>query len=162
MSWADSSMGRLRTCVGDDAILLFPGARAVLRDEYGQILLIKRRDSRTWAFPAGAMEVGEDLAGCAAREVREETGLTPKSLTPFAMYTGTNYTNTNVYGHTYQLFLTAFLAMTWDGVLQRMTDETIDGQFFLPHALPRETPDTIHETLRDLATFERTGQLVMK
>lgn len=53
---------------------LVVGASAVVTDGEGRILLHRRADSGNWALPGGAMELGETLAGCAIREVREETG----------------------------------------------------------------------------------------
>ena len=44
-------------------------------DENGRILLIKRADNKKWAFPGGALEVGETAAGGAVRETLEETGI---------------------------------------------------------------------------------------
>ncbi|GAB4155376.1 MAG: hypothetical protein Fur0021_22690 [Candidatus Promineifilaceae bacterium] len=44
-------------------------------DERGQVLLVQRDDSRTWAPPGGAMDAGEMPPEAAAREVEEETGL---------------------------------------------------------------------------------------
>lgn len=152
-------MGRVRAGVGDDATLLFPGARAVLRDDEGHVLLIRRRDSRTWALPAGAMEVGEGLEECAVREVREETGLTPTTLAPFAIYSGPRYTNTNGFGHTYQLVMTAFVVTGWTGELLTETDETVDARFV---PVGEELPATVRETVGDLGTYERTGRLVLK
>ena len=51
-------------------------ATAVLIEE-DRILLVKQRvsDARHWSLPGGALEMGETLEACVAREVREETGL---------------------------------------------------------------------------------------
>ena len=55
------------------------GARAVIRDPGGRILLIQRNDNSRWALPAGTMELGQTLRDCAIREVYEETGLTART-----------------------------------------------------------------------------------
>lgn len=47
----------------------------IVTNEAGQVLLIQRDDSRTFAPPGGSMEVGELPTDNIAREVREETGL---------------------------------------------------------------------------------------
>jgi len=47
------------------------------------VLLGKRigaHGSGTWSFPGGHLEFGEDVFGCAVREVYEETGLAIKNL----------------------------------------------------------------------------------
>lgn len=64
----------LRSRVGP-APLVLPGASALIRDERGRILLIRRIDSGRWALPGGLLELGESLAGTAVRETEEETGL---------------------------------------------------------------------------------------
>ncbi|AVT34593.1 NUDIX hydrolase [Plantactinospora sp. BC1] len=141
---------------------MFVGARGVVRDTAGQVLLIERSDNGYWALPAGAMELGESIAECAVREVWEETGLTATEVTPFAMYTGPERTFTNMYGDTYQLFVVAFRVDAWSGELLSSTDETTDAGFFPSRALPAPVSDTVLETLDDLAAFERTGQVVLK
>jgi 8-oxo-dGTP diphosphatase len=53
----------------------------VQKDE--KILLGQRKGSHAvgcWGFPGGHLEFGESVESCAARELLEETGLTPLSL----------------------------------------------------------------------------------
>jgi hypothetical protein len=66
ISWAESYLGQLRALAGDRT-LMFVGARCVVRDADDRVLLIQRSDNGLWALPAGAMELGESIAGCAAR-----------------------------------------------------------------------------------------------
>lgn len=57
---------------------LIPCAGAVLRDEAGRLLLVKRGAEPalgTWSLPGGRIEAGETPAEAAAREVLEEAGL---------------------------------------------------------------------------------------
>jgi 8-oxo-dGTP pyrophosphatase MutT (NUDIX family) len=161
ISWADSYLGQLRALAGDRT-LMFVGARAVVVDADGRLLLIHRSDNGHWAMPAGAMELGESIADCAVREVWEETGLRALAITPFALHTGPAYTVTNMYGDTYQLFSVAFRVDEWDGELATVTDETTDAAFFPPDALPAPLSPAVGETLDDLAAFARTGQVVVK
>ncbi|MEJ2212237.1 MAG: NUDIX domain-containing protein [Anaerolineae bacterium] len=67
-------VARLRAHVGHETLLL-PAAAAIVRDEGGRVLLIRRGDGRGWSLPGGMMEPGECIAGCIEREVWEETGL---------------------------------------------------------------------------------------
>jgi 8-oxo-dGTP pyrophosphatase MutT (NUDIX family) len=162
IGWAESYLGRLRASAGDTDTLLFVGARGIILDDDNRILLIQRSDNGRWALPAGAMEVGEDMAACAVREVWEETGLRATDLTPFAFYTGPGYTYTNMWGHTYQMIMMSFRIHAWEGELVRVTDETLDARFFPLDALPDPSSTILNETLADLASFESTGRMVLK
>ena len=160
LTWDESYLGRVRTSVGDTDTILFVGARGVILDEQNRLLLIQRSDNHHWAIPAGAMELGESMEQCAIREVWEETGLRATSLTPFAFHT--SYTYTNEWGHTYQQILMSFRIHTWEGELQKVTDESVDAGFFALDALPGPKSVVIDEVLADLASFEATGRMVLK
>jgi 8-oxo-dGTP diphosphatase len=54
------------------------GVGAVVLDEHGQVVLIRRRFEPLaghWSLPGGTLELGETLETGVAREIREETGL---------------------------------------------------------------------------------------
>ena len=55
------------------------GAAAVVWDDAGRLLLIRRAPGATrpglWAIPAGYVDYGEEVRAAAARELEEETGL---------------------------------------------------------------------------------------
>lgn len=160
LTWDESYLGKVRSSVGDTDTLLFVGARGVILDDDNRLLLIQRSDNHRWAIPAGAMELGESMEECAIREVWEETGLRATSLTPFSFASAVTYTNQ--FGHSYQQILMSFRIHTWEGELQRVTDESVDAGFFPLDALPGDKSTIIEETLADLASFEATGRLVLK
>jgi len=53
-----------------------PSASVVLRNNRGELLLLRRAGSGLWTIPTGAMKKNETVTACAIRECREETGLT--------------------------------------------------------------------------------------
>lgn len=57
------------------ATSLVPSANAVVINDDGAVLLIRRSDNGNWALPGGAMDLGESLPGTAVRETLEETGI---------------------------------------------------------------------------------------
>jgi 8-oxo-dGTP pyrophosphatase MutT (NUDIX family) len=54
---------------------LVPSANVAVVNEARQLLMIHRTDNDNWAFPGGAMDLGESLVHTAVREVKEETGI---------------------------------------------------------------------------------------
>ncbi|GAA2668831.1 NUDIX hydrolase [Actinoplanes palleronii] len=159
-AWEDSYLGQLRESVGAGRVLMAVGARAVLRDEDGRVLLIRRSDNGRWALPAGTMELRQTLRDCAIREVFEETGLTVHGVTPFALYSGSQL-STSAYGQPYQHITLACRADSWSGELLRETDETIDAAFYPPGELPETAGPNTRQTLADLVRFEAGTAFVL-
>jgi ADP-ribose pyrophosphatase len=88
----------------DLEIVRHPGASAVLpfltdpEGEDPQILLLRQyryaADGYIYEIPAGRLDPGETPAACAARELKEETGCTAKSIVPlFTMLTTPGFTD---------------------------------------------------------------------
>ncbi|HEV7994343.1 MAG TPA: NUDIX hydrolase [Gemmatimonadaceae bacterium] len=117
---------------GSDAeleIVRHPGASAVvpfLTDPEGddpQILLLRQyryaADGFIYEIPAGRLDPGEDPAACAARELKEETGCTAKSIVPlFTMLTTPGFTDELIH-----LFLATDIT---HGESNREADEFVD------------------------------------
>ena len=69
ISWEESYLGQLRSIVGHQ-MLIAPAARAIIQDEKGRILFVKRSDNGAWVMPAGGMELHESIFDCLKREVK--------------------------------------------------------------------------------------------
>jgi 8-oxo-dGTP pyrophosphatase MutT (NUDIX family) len=58
-----------------EANSVVPAAVALVVNDTGEILLIRRTDNGNWALPGGAIEMNESVADAAIRETFEETGI---------------------------------------------------------------------------------------
>ncbi len=103
----ESYLGQLRQLVGSRP-LITPSARAILRDDGGRVLFIRRRANDTWGVPAGFMELDESILDCLKQEVREETGLEVLEATPIALYTEPRFVHTTASGEHIQVFAVVF------------------------------------------------------
>ncbi len=137
-----------------------PAARAVIFDERGRILLIRRGDNKQWALPAGGMEPDESVTECMAREVWEETGLTVETSVAFAIYSEPRFTAPT--RPEAQLLTVAYRVDGWSGDLNRITDETDDARWFTVDEL-RYLPDLMAmylETVEDCLAMGEGGFVV--
>jgi ADP-ribose pyrophosphatase YjhB (NUDIX family) len=160
-SFEESYLGQLRKLVGSRP-LIGPAARAIIRDEQGRLLLIRRRDNGVWAMPSGFMELDESILDCLKREVREETGLEVLAATPIALYTEPRFAHITASGDHIQMFAVVFRVDRWQGTLLASTDETTHVRFFAPDDLPADLPALYQETFADLERYEQTGQFILK
>jgi 8-oxo-dGTP pyrophosphatase MutT (NUDIX family) len=54
---------------------LVAAAYAVVRDDGGRVLLVRRADDGRWELPGGRIDVGETASAAAVRETAEESGV---------------------------------------------------------------------------------------
>lgn len=159
-SYEESYLGQMRKLVGKEKMLII-ATRAIVRDNDGCVLFIRRRDNGRWAMPAGAMELEESVYDCVVREVREETGLEVHTATLFAIWSDPDKTSIlTQFGDPYQVISFIFRVDDWSGQLVTQTDETKDARFYPLDALP-ETPSHHLKTLAELELFEENGQLIL-
>jgi ADP-ribose pyrophosphatase YjhB (NUDIX family) len=102
-NWSDSYAGQLRQLVGNRKIII-PSVRAIIQNDKGDVLFIRRKGNGHWALPAGGIELEESIFQCLQREVFEETGLKVHEATVIAIYTDPQYSVTSSYGDEYQGF----------------------------------------------------------
>jgi mutator protein MutT len=81
----------IRQSIGHD-LLLVPSVAAVIPNEKGEILVIKRSDDGTWSLPAGAIDPDESPAEAVIREVAEETGLIVEIEQIIGVFGGKDFT----------------------------------------------------------------------
>lgn len=98
-------------------MMLPSGARVVVLNEKGKILLAQRQDLHTWGFPGGRIEEGETPEETVVRETKEETGVRIKVERLVAVYLNTHFLVRSV------VFL--FLAKKIGGKEKREVGETL-------------------------------------
>ena len=52
----------------------------IVANKYGKLLLCKRKGMNSWQFPQGGIDYGENPLKAAIRELKEEVGITSKSV----------------------------------------------------------------------------------
>jgi len=58
-----------------------------VRNEDGELLLIRRTDNDNWALPGGAMDCGETISQAGVRETKEESGIDCEITRLVGLYT---------------------------------------------------------------------------
>ncbi len=127
----------LRSCVGPMPLIL-PGATALIRDESGRMLLVRRIDTGLWMFPGGLLELGESLAGTAIRETREETGLQIRPLRVRGIFGGHRVVYPQ--GDVLYPISTWFECSIRSGSLRADAEEVDRAEFFAPADFPEMIP----------------------
>ncbi|GAB4271941.1 MAG: NUDIX domain-containing protein [Candidatus Promineifilaceae bacterium] len=122
ISWIRSKVGRRKIFVVYSSV--------VVEDEYGRILLQRRRDFDVWGLPGGVLEVDEDILTCAHREVQEETGLLLGNVRLTGIYTDPRYDVVYPNGDAVQQFTFCFAGGVTGGTLRPDPVECTGASFF--------------------------------
>ena len=160
MSFEESHLGRIRQIVGS-RLLLVPGARAVIQNSDGKVLLQERSDLGLWGLPGGNAEPGEDLKTVVEREVLEETGLTIANAKPFG-FGGNPDLETIEFpnGDQCQFFVLNFFATLFSGELAMLDGESLALEWFDLDSLPNMLPN-MKASVEAYEVFCATGEFQM-
>ena len=86
------------------------GVDAAVLDGEGRLLVLDRVDKTGWCLPCGWVNVGEDPAIAAVREVREETGLRVEALGCISISTKGPGKTQNIYHQVNLIIMTKLLS----------------------------------------------------
>jgi ADP-ribose pyrophosphatase YjhB (NUDIX family) len=104
---------------------------AVVGNDRGEILLIKRADSGVWLYPTGWADIGYSAAEVAVKEVREETGIICEPVRLIAVLDGLRQGFTRI-----PMYSLVFHCRMTGGELEAHPLECADVGFFAEDALP--------------------------
>ena len=117
---------------------------AVIQDDAGRILLIRRTDNDLYSIPGGGVELGETLTQTVKREVLEETGINVQVTDLIGVYSDPAHVIEFTDGEVRQEFSICFRATPVGGEL-RTSDESREVIWTDPTDLDELT---IHPTIR--------------
>ncbi len=138
-------------------MLLMPGARIVIENDDGQILLQLRSDFDVWGLPGGMPESGDSITETIVREVFEETGLIVQNCHTFGFGSDPNReTITYPNGDKAQHFVLNFYTSKFSGSLVADNDETLQLEWFAPTDLPQMLPN-MQRSVEAFLEFRSSG-----
>jgi ADP-ribose pyrophosphatase YjhB (NUDIX family) len=117
---------------------------AVIRDDAGRILMIRRTDNDLYAIPGGAQEIGETISQTVIRETKEETGIDVQVTGLIGIYTDPNHVIAFTDGEVRQEFSICFHARPTGGQ-PRTSTESKEVRWIDPSQLDELT---IHPSIR--------------
>ena len=103
---------------------IVPAVTAVVTDDAGRVLLIRRTDNDRWALPGGGTELGETVAQTVVREVREETGIDVEVLGLVGIYSDPRHVIAYDDGEVRQQFCICFRARPIGGTLSSSSESS--------------------------------------
>ena len=115
------------------------------------VLLEKRADNGQWSFPGGSAEPGEEPALCAARELKEETGLCGLDLEFVKLFDDPGTIGAYADGNVVQTHVSVFKTELDHEPHLRISKESTALAFFSHEDLVRLDLAPSHNPIRKLA-----------
>lgn len=144
---------RIRGAIGHD-LLITPAACAIIHNERGEVLLLKRHDDGKWDPPGGHIDPDETPALAAERETLEETGLVVRAKQLIGVLGGKATEHRYPNGDLIQSLLVCFFCEVTGGTLNALDGEASEFAYFSQAELPPMSTQYPSEIL-----FCRHGQL---
>jgi len=117
-------------------------ADAAILDDWGRILLQRRKDVGKWGLPGGGIELDESAAQTVVREAREETGYDVAVVRLVGVYTDPAHTTFRYPdGNVVQYVSLLFECRVTGGRPRTQAAEVTDMQWFAADALPPDVLD---------------------
>jgi ADP-ribose pyrophosphatase YjhB (NUDIX family) len=107
---------------------------AIVGNEAGEVLLVKRPDSGIWLYPTGWADIGYSPAEVAVKEVYEETGIECEPVQVISVVDGQRMGFTR-----FGMYMIVFHCRAIGGTLQGHPLETAGVGWFARDALPAAT-----------------------
>lgn len=107
---------------------IVPAVSAIVPDDQGRILLIRRTDNKYWAIPGGGVEAGESVSQATTREVEEETGITCEVTGVVGIYSNPHHVAAYDDGEVRQQFSICFRTRMVGGII-RTSSESSEVRF---------------------------------
>ncbi len=124
-------------------------ASAIVVDNEGNVLLIRRSDNELWSIPGGRMEIGESLSEAAVREVLEETGIHARPIRVTGIYSSPRSVVAYEDGEIRQQFSVCFECEPIAGSIQT-SDESLEVGFYNEQAIQSmAVSDSIRRRIND-------------
>lgn len=142
----------MRKAVGHIPLLMV-GSAVILPNEAGKVLSVHRCDTKSWALPGGALNLGETLEQCAAREVLEETGLSVEALNLVDIYSGKDYYCQYPNGDEVYNVVFLYEVTKWQGEVNLDPDEHDEWNFVDPENPPEPMWSVIRSYIKDYAGY---------
>ncbi len=138
----------LRKHIGTAPILV-PVAGVIVH-KGKQILLQRRSDNGSWAIHGGVLDLGESVEEAAARELKEEIGITPLDLTLYGVFSGEDLHIVYPDGNEVYCVCIVFLCDEYEGIIKACDGEVAELKWFDVDNLPANISPVDKIILRDI------------